>query len=1555
MDAFSEVFDHQSSFRIIVCMQCAIAVPPKHIVTHLREHHPRVSVACRSVIANAARQLSALAWEPRDLRLPEPDAQPIPGLVEYHNGLVCRSEACRYTCTSKQGIAEHCKKQHGWVNQQQRGGDAREKASQPPNRMWDEGQLCQRVFRAAGWPAYVAVKPRENRQHKVDDAYARFKAQRSRLEAEEAAAATHDTIREGRRQLPNPWLEMTGWAAHLKGCGRTGLLAARLPPKAAPKPPTRDERDADERALYRACSAARHVVRRAFQTCRPEVVGRPALELIERRESGAESNEKPFYSGHKASTVARYGEQIVAVLCYVWRTCGPRQSPPYELSFQQQRHMQHMKSYARQPGAASGKRLQSRFLRFWISLLDHSLPDNEHKNALISGIAVLGLKADHLGGGWAQAHHFSPVLSALITTSKALVVHDAYREYRAGQAESPEGPSVHELVKDRAERFMRLTGFQEMVSPMNRMLRLRTLAITFARQRNASGMVSWDGDKMLVDQQTFTMLDLQSMIQGLCNTARTRLLTDVLLLDVDDGGRVRAGSTALPALSLDKLTDQPAEAAAGYSFLKHPDNQFDQWHDWLLRRVTEEPALRRRFGVDSETWREKSVQAYMKGVRRFKEGLFALVHLSAGAPARGSEVTSILCENSDDGSSHRGVFIHEGLVAFVTTYHKGYSKSKRVKTIHRYVPREVGEIVVYFLALARPFIVDVQKVQCGVCGSTPFLWEPPPERQADAASDDETDGDDETDRDETERDETDSRSDSDHVGSDDSDTGEDSEVDKPRRSAPPNAPSANPDGYWGTDRVRRVLREYTLEFLGAALGTRLWRHSYPAIHRKLGTDELSRAVLDTLYFDKELIVDDTRARQSGHTLYTEESNYGRQLTDSPDETYMERNRFRRVSEEWHRLLRFASAWERAGIHHNELDAVTKKNQQLASQRWATLASVDLKASFQAFSNDPTAEFRSRQQDALEAICQRKLRVLVVMATGVGKSLLFMLPAALISGGYTIVIAPLNALRDNLVDRCEMASIPCAKWDGRRPPYWARVILVTPESAVSTSFSRFLDEKRTMRELDRIVVDECHILMESSDTWRPEVLKLVRMTEKDTQVVYLTATLPPTQQPHFLQLAGLDERSLTVCRDPSTARPNIAYSVVEHDRDALAQVLVQLVNKKRSQYGRDAQIIVYCPTREETRRLARLLQCTAFTSDMGTEEEKACRVRAFAHGAETLCTATNMLGLGLDAPGVRVVIHVAMCSSLEQYVQESGRAGRAGSPSEALLLVPCWRTKTGEAKRSLPSRLDEHSRAFLEATVCRRIVIDAYMDGAGDRQQCVVGEAACDLCAARCRGIKRPVELASQPDSSKSSAATDADRTRARQLESTVRLEQGRLDIQRRRVVESKAFALERLEHHLECWRRHCVVCKAARGVHEVHNMQSCTLGFTRAATYFATKLETKVSWQAFSCCPSCLVPQALCNRWAATDEVGAFRDRNDDSCQFKGVMLAAMGALIACQQPAFRKWMEPMLVQAKKPTSPFRFEYWAPLLGHKVKVGQRDATRMAEFLLAWGEGEVTPK
>jgi superfamily II DNA helicase RecQ len=338
-----------------------------------------------------------------------------------------------------------------------------------------------------------------------------------------------------------------------------------------------------------------------------------------------------------------------------------------------------------------------------------------------------------------------------------------------------------------------------------------------------------------------------------------------------------------------------------------------------------------------------------------------------------------------------------------------------------------------------------------------------------------------------------------------------------------------------------------------------------------------------------------------------------------------------------------------------------------------------------------------------------------MATGTGKSMIFMLPASLSPGGVTVVIAPLNALRDSLQDRCDTLGIPCAKWDGRRPPYWASIVLVTPESAVTKGFSRFIDEKRMLQQLDRIVIDECHVLLESSATWRPDVLKLTEMTEKSTQVVYLTATLPPTLQAAFLHAAGLDPKTLTICRDERTTRTNIAYQVLDYVRGTLDSVLTNLVAAKRRQYGAQAQIVVFCTSVEETKRLAKLLQCSAYYREMAADDEKARMVRNFTSGLEKLCTATSMLSLGLDAAGVRVVIHVSMCRLLLHYVQESGRAGRTGASSESIVLRAYWQTRSGHVEKSLGYKLEPAAKGFLAAESCRRVAVDKHMDGRQDRQ------------------------------------------------------------------------------------------------------------------------------------------------------------------------------------------------------------------------------------------------
>jgi superfamily II DNA helicase RecQ len=107
-----------------------------------------------------------------------------------------------------------------------------------------------------------------------------------------------------------------------------------------------------------------------------------------------------------------------------------------------------------------------------------------------------------------------------------------------------------------------------------------------------------------------------------------------------------------------------------------------------------------------------------------------------------------------------------------------------------------------------------------------------------------------------------------------------------------------------------------------------------------------------------------------------------------------------------------------------------------------------------------------------------------------------------------------------------------------------------------------------------------------------------------------------------------------------------------------------------QYRTDAQIIIYCPTKQETKQLAVLLECTAYYQTVATDEEKTRIVQRFTSGMEKMCTATNMLGLGLDAPSVRVVIHVVMCCLLLEFMQESGWARRIGLESEAIVLREC---------------------------------------------------------------------------------------------------------------------------------------------------------------------------------------------------------------------------------------------------------------------------------------------
>jgi hypothetical protein len=125
---------------------------------------------------------------------------------------------------------------------------------------------------------------------------------------------------------------------------------------------------------------------------------------------------------------------------------------------------------------------------------------------------------------------------------------------------------------------------------------------------------------------------------------------------------------------------------------------------WLFERVGRDARVRDRFmklgtrlGVDRE-----AVERYMGRMVAFREQLAVLMHIAGGQPARGPEILSVRHSNTIKGG-HRNIFIEDGMVVFVTRYHKGYNVSGDVKIIHRYLPREVGELVVWYLWLVLPF------------------------------------------------------------------------------------------------------------------------------------------------------------------------------------------------------------------------------------------------------------------------------------------------------------------------------------------------------------------------------------------------------------------------------------------------------------------------------------------------------------------------------------------------------------------------------------------------------------------------------------------------------------------------------------------------------------------------------------------------------------------------------------------------------------------------------------------------------------------------------------
>jgi ATP-dependent DNA helicase RecQ len=316
-------------------------------------------------------------------------------------------------------------------------------------------------------------------------------------------------------------------------------------------------------------------------------------------------------------------------------------------------------------------------------------------------------------------------------------------------------------------------------------------------------------------------------------------------------------------------------------------------------------------------------------------------------------------------------------------------------------------------------------------------------------------------------------------------------------------------------------------------------------------------------------------------------------------------------------------------------------------------------------------FRYRQEEIIQHVLNKK-DVLTLMPTGGGKSLCYQLPAVLLDG-LTIVISPLIALMKDQVDSLNVNGIPAAFYNSSQTPdeqtqlttklrnNQVKLLYLAPERLFANE-SKLIPFLKSLN-VCLIAIDEAHCISHWGHDFRPEYLALAGLKKEfpAIPVIALTATADKLTKKDILEKLNLKDPAIFIS---SFNRANITYRVVPK-RNSFNQLLAFLDERK------DDSGIIYCLSRKSTEALAADLKVEGFLAEpyhAGLDNVVKARTQeAFLRDEVKIIVATIAFGMGINKSNVRYVVHVDMPKNIEGYYQETGRAGRDGLPSEALLL------------------------------------------------------------------------------------------------------------------------------------------------------------------------------------------------------------------------------------------------------------------------------------------------